>query len=74
MQADEVCYTYREWGVYFFAATRFRSVLVFRMDSVEKSTVASRHILLLLLCSKALMQREGGIREDGNSQTGCQGT
>lgn len=54
----------------FFAATRFRSVLVFRMDSVEKSTVASRHIILLLFCSKALMQREGSIKRMGIVKVG----
>ena len=55
-----------------FAATRFRSVLVFKMASVENSTVPSRDALLALLCRKALTQKEGRIREDENGQTKCQ--
>lgn len=57
-----------------FAATRLRSVLVFKMALVEKSTVPSRDALLVLLCRKALTQKEGRIREDENRQTevpGC---
>lgn len=56
-----------------FAATRFKSVLLFKMAFVEKSTVPSRDALLVLLCRRALMQKEGRIREDENGQTKCQG-
>lgn len=47
---------------------------MFKMALVEKSTVPSRDALLVLLCRKALTQKEGRIREDENGQTevpGC---
>lgn len=52
-----------------FAATGFRSVLLFKVALVEKSTVPSRDALLVLLCRKAVRQKEGRIREDENGQT-----
>jgi len=47
---------------------------VFEVASVEKSTVPARDALLVLLCRKALTQKERKIREDENGQTKCQDT
>lgn len=55
-----------------FAATRFRSVLVFNMALIEKSTVSSRDALLVFFCRKALTQKEGRFKEDENGKVKCQ--
>lgn len=44
-----------------FAATRFRSVLLFEMALVEKSTVPSRDALLVLSVGRHLCRKREGL-------------